>query len=293
MSFKNLLKSQAGMSLVEMTLVAGLMATAGLGLLSLADNLGNSSRRAEAIVARTQFISGLNAYLSSHMGCEDIKDSRLGGGALSASSSDIKLTKWNYLGLTTIRGGVDPSGRKFTPFKYFTLEKLEGYVVPIADAPSVNARKMPENVPEVLVRSMMNIGAIIKMDNRVWKHLFNVPVLVDSSGGIQFCGDEKTLVESCSAIKGIYNPAAKECELDDACQFRDTYTTLTCSQAPCDLKLGGVKLNKYTGQQSCPPGSNAVPTHATTWTSKVSCGKKCTTDVSNNMAWFTCMACPE
>lgn len=290
-SIKSLFNTQSGMSLVEMIMVFGLVAVGGLGVATLSKNMSQSGSMAEGKVARSQFTTALNSYLYSKLGCEDIKVSRPGG-AFTETAQSIELTKWNYLGHTEIKPGYS-NGRANTPFKYFDLVTLEAYLDPQA-----NAVKIPSGTlgggEEELAKSTLNIHSVIKVGNKSYRYLFNIPVLVNNSGRVRFCSEEKIVAESCAAIKGIYNPDTKECEVDEGCLLRDTYTVLSCSGAggACDTRLGSNKPNKYTGGQSCPAGSSATRTHLETWTKKISCGKKCTSTQNNTMAWYMCLACP-
>jgi type II secretory pathway pseudopilin PulG len=292
MFFKRLIRSQAGMSLVEMGLTMGLMGVAGMGLASLAGNMGAYAVRSEAIVAKTQFTSALNSYLNSSLGCNDLKVARIGGGGYTTDPAPISLTQWNYLGLPDIRGGVDPeTGRKLTAFRYFVLETFDAFIPDLAGAPQVSAF-VANGVPEQLYQSNVNVRVSITIGKKPYKHLFNVPVLVNSSGVIRFCSDEKAVAETCASLRGSYNLNSGQCDLDQACLIRGTYATLTCNNPPCDTRMGGARGNEFTGGASCPAESNPVLTHSTSWTSTRSCGKKCTATVANSMQWFSCMNCP-
>jgi type II secretory pathway pseudopilin PulG len=291
MFFKNLLNSRAGMSLVEMTLVAALVGLGALGVVSLSGNLQKSSKRSEGVVAKTLFTSSLSTYLYSPLGCDDLKVSNGGGAIFSDTPQDIILTKWNYLGVPNIRGGFDGNNNKYTNFSHFDLDSLKASYSPVMPGSGKVTSLLADGSKMELDKSMLNIQAVLKVGNRSYTHVYNIPVLT-SSGELKFCSDEMTVAETCAAMKGIYNPTTKECALSEGCLMRDTYITLSCDTPPCDTRLGLAKNNKYTASQSCPADSTAVKTHGTNWTSTISCGKKCTSTINNQMEWFSCMSCP-
>lgn len=282
MFFKRLLNSQSGMSLAEMAIATGLLGVAALGAASMAGNLGDQAKRAEGLVARTQLTSALNTYLYSTMGCEDLKSAAPGGVFSDSQPTPIELKNWGYQGLASIKGGHDNNGKKLTQVRYIDIDTLEGQLDPLAGAQAVNGLK----------KSTLNIRLMLKIGSRDFKHLYAVPVLVEDSGKLVFCSDEKTIAETCASMRGIYNPDTKQCDLAEGCQIRGTYAVLTCSGGQCDSKLGTTERNQYTNGESCPQGSSAVLSHSTSWTHRQNCGKKCTNTVTNNKQWFTCLACP-
>lgn len=283
---------------MESLLTLGLLGIAITGVMSLTGSTNKSVKVSEGQVARNHFTASLNSYLNSSIGCDDLKVARVDGGAFSTTPSAMSLTMWNYQGFTTIRGGTNALGERFTPFTHIDLAALDATLEPITAASKVTAGTTA-GTQEELFKTKLNIRAEIVIGGAPRARIFNLPVLVDSTGVIKFCGDEKIIAESCAAIKGKYDPVTKKCTPNESCILKDTYSILTCTiPAPlpatygCSPLLGIQKNNSFTGGQSCPTGSVSVETDVSDWDWKVSCGKKCTSIVVNRMRWFSCMACP-
>lgn len=295
MLLKKVLKSQLGASLVEIAMTAGLLGLAGLGVMTLADSVSNTGKKSQGLVARTQFTSALGAYLISSQGCDDLKLAKDGGPVYSNTPEDIALTKWNYMGLKVIRGGTDGAGAPWTRFPTMKLQGLKAYLQPSIVGGRVTS--LIEDGSKVeLMRSNLVVQAEIKVGDSSYNHLFNLPVLVGASSNIsnhlKYCSDERSIAEACAAMRGVYNPQTRKCDLDQGCTFKDTYNVLTCRNPPCDTRLGNTKVNKYTGDTRCPAGSQALSTHVSNWITKRKTGKKTTINVQNRMEWYSCMSCP-
>ncbi len=240
-------------------------------------------------MARNQFTTALNSYLATSLGCEDLKIASPGK-TYSSEQVDIILSKWNFKGLTKIQGGVI-DGRKLTGMRSITLSGMRASLTSdpsLAKIPSLNSAGDRED----LLKSTLNVFVDIDISDRIYKHIYNVPVLVTSTGEIRFCGDEKNVAESCSAMQGIYDPINLKCKVDGGCKLKGFYTTLECNSPPCGALLGADINNKYTGGKSCPNPAVATLTQTSNWTSSQECGKKCTTEVQNTMKWYNCMVCP-
>jgi hypothetical protein len=295
MLLKKIFKSQLGASLVEVAMTAGLLGIAGVGVMTLANSVSNSSSKSQGLVARTQFTSALGAYLLTSQGCDDLKLAKDGGPVFSNTPEDIALMQWGYMGFSNIRGGTDGAGKPWTKIPNMTLSGLKAYLQPAVVGGKVNA--LIEDGSKVeLQRSNLVVQAEIMIGENTYNHLFNLPVLVGATDRIynhlKFCNDERSVAEACAAMRGVYNPQTQKCDLDQGCIFKDTYNVLTCRNPPCDLRLGNTKVNKYTGATSCPEGSQALSTHVSDWMTKRSSGKKSTINVQNRMEWYSCMACP-
>ncbi len=278
--------------MAEAAVAGGMLGMMALGVASLAGNMGDASKKAEGLVARTEFTSSLTTYLSSNLGCEDLKATSAAA-SLTESPRPISFTKWNYGGFSNIVAGTDKNNRKLTTFKYFYLEELNAYLKPETDRQLISAAT-PLGGVEILEKATLTVRVTIVIDERPYKHIYNLPVLVtQGTHELRFCSDEKTIAESCAAMRGVYDPVNKECDMADGCLLKGTYNELSCSEPPCDPRIADAnKVNEFTKGQSCPKGSVSFRTHTSSWTQKRNCGKKCTKDVVNSMSWYNCMACP-
>ena len=289
--FKYIIRSQSGFSMAESAIATGLLGVVALGVASMAGSLGDQARRAEGLVARTEFTSSLNTYLGSTLGCEDLKTASNNGAAYSNSAAPIALSKWNYQGLSRIEGGYQEKGAPKTRFRFFEMPEFDAFLNPIADSQTVTAAA-PGGGTEELYKNILTVRLTLLISGREYKHVYNVPVLQTNGGIVRICSDEKNIAESCAAMKGTYDAINHKCKLADACLLRGTYNVLSCDNPPCDQKFGAPKLNEFTNAATCPANSEAVSTHSSNWSSTRECGKKCTTTVNNSMQWFNCMDCP-
>ncbi len=295
MNFKFLFRNQLGMSMTEGAIAIGLVGMGALAAASLSGNLSKFSSRSEGIVARGQFASALGSYLYTAAGCSELK----GKPNYSTTASPLEINQWNYMGISKFEGGYNGDGSKKTKTKYFDIHALEAYYEPITGAPQVRAQLGGTEVD--LSKTVLKIRAGLKIGNKTYDYYYNIPVLVNSSGGIGFCSDEKTVAETCASIQGAYDPTepdpAERCKIAEGCRVKGSFARYRCSAslAACDnTRFGDVSstVNKYTAGQSCPVNSVETLTHSTSWTSRSKVSKKDTDTVVNEMWWYTCLECP-
>ncbi|MGZ3804380.1 MAG: hypothetical protein ACXVB4_09240 [Pseudobdellovibrionaceae bacterium] len=113
------------------------------------------------------------------------------------------------------------------------------------------------------------------------------PVYVNAGGAIASCQLEMQPIDVCDMIGatllgGVCKPAVQ-------CQLKGTYVTSICSPA-----YGGCPpsiANPVTGDATCPAGATATKTGEVAGNFNVSCGKKCSYNVTNNIYYFICMQC--
>ncbi len=287
MFLKKNLFSQLGMSLVEMTIAMALVGAGALGLAQLWDNIATGAKKQDSLIARSQFISALNTYLLTPLACQDMRSLGTSFPLTPNSPLALRFTRWNYLGAPVIQAG--------TKFKYFNLKEINGYIDNYTGVTPIQAL-VPGGggAEENLYKTNLNVVALVEVGQMTMRHTLNVPVFVNSANLLRTCAGENDVAEGCSSQRGVYNSETMTCELEDGCFLQGTYTTLTCSPScyPKSSRLGAAQVNQYTGGYSCPAGSTAVQTHATTWTHEERTGKKSTMTVRNNKVWFSCMSCP-
>jgi hypothetical protein len=282
-SFFRNLKGQAGMSMAEMGITMGLVGLGALGAASLSGNMQTGSRKIQGMVAVNTFASSLNSYLYSSLGCEDLKQV----GALSDQPKEIKLSLWNYQGITLFQGGYDSANKKLTPTINFDIASLTAYY-----ETDPTPAQVKDSTDQLLTKSILKLKAVLKVGKKPLEYVYNVPVLVSPSNVVAYCSDEKNLAETCAAAQGKYNAATKECELGNSCKIKDTWNQLWCDKPPCSPIFGASKTNQYTGGFSCPSGSTQTISQVEQWISQRKCGKKCTEDIHNKMTWAICLECP-
>lgn len=277
------IKGQLGMSLTEMMIVMGLVGIAALGMSSMMGGVSDTVKDATVRSAKIEFASAMGVYLHSRLGCQDLKAGNL---SFSAGKIGIQLKNWKYEGVEVIGTG--------TKMPKFNIESLMGH---IDLSPNLAKIKMtyPNGSTKDLQKSMLIVSAVLKSKNFIYKHEYNVPVLLDLANKIEFCGDDQTIAETCTSLKGKFDPVTKECRFEQSCAIQGSFTTLSCNPKfafGCDTSRGQMQVNPVTGNTGCPVGSTAVATGADTWTTQYNCGKKCTADINHTLGYYTCLKCP-
>lgn len=294
MFFTVIKRCQKGMSMAEGAMTMGLIGLGALAAASLSGNMSSQAQKSEGIVARSQFASALGTYLYTSMGCEDLKTARP---TYSDTPGPIAITRWKYLGIDRFEGGVDSEGKKLTATKYFDIEKLEAYIETLSGAPKVKSVMSGGAVLD-LNKTILKIRAVLKVGNQPAEFVYNIPVLVGNDGSIGYCSDEKTVAETCASMRGVYDPAAKKCNMEDGCLLRGTFAVLSCNPYAanqCDderFSDPSLFVNPYTHTANCPADSVQKLTNTLTWNSQVKVGKKGNADVPNLMNWYACLKCP-
>jgi hypothetical protein len=279
------LNNESGLSMLEMLVGAALVGGLALGAASLTDTMGGGKKSAETLAARSQFASDLGVYLYSTKGCQEIKVNPTS----TEESKEFVISNWSHHGETRFS-----SGRQL---KYFTIEKLTSRIAPTDKLPSIRVT-FADGTQKFYKKTLLTITATLKVKPQEFRHLYNIPVLVDSENKIDFCGDDRTLTEACSALDGVINPTTGKCDLKDTCEFGGSFVTLNCAPnfvgVGCDtsrLPSADQLVNPVTGIQGCGPQFRAVATGADTWSTQRNCGKKCTADINHTQAYYSCLKC--
>ncbi len=291
------LKSQTGMTMTEMVVGGGIAAVAALGAASLLGGMSGGSRDAEMVIEKTQFASNLGVYLNTKFGCTDLQTAV--PGTFTDTDQEMSLTKWKYRMISPWEKDKIFSD-KYDKDLY--LKSFTGKFISLdASLPTVTMSYKPDGggaeVTEQLTKTMLRVRAVVLMNEREYPHEFNIPVMINSAREIKFCGDNKTIAETCGSLGGKFDTDTGECKLKETCQIQGSFVVLTCSpnvnpQPYCDQSRGVNSNNPVTGFQTCPPPSVQVSMGGENWTIQKDCGKKCTIDVNNSLRYVTCMHCP-
>lgn len=314
---KNLYKiftSQVGMSLVELVVVGALAGAAALGVASMMGNMGGGMKKTEAMMAKAEFASALGVYLYSGIGCEDLRTaSTRPDDTYTDEDIPLQLTKWRYQGRSPIEAGVD--------LKHFQLESLEAKlnIYPTMPKVTMTFQQAPPASPATYTReftdTLLMVTAKLRMGDRIYRHSVNLPVFITESGSgaykVEFCGKEKGLDATCTALDGTYvPPSAGEdggiCQLKKSCITQGSYIALKCGAAATAVPGGSCSVtnsppralpsprpNPITNTYACPPGTTPVTTGGESWTHTIGCGKKCSYDIQHSLGFYTCLKCPE
>jgi type II secretory pathway pseudopilin PulG len=289
----NAVKNQLGMTLIEVTMVLGLLGIAGLGVASLMGNVFKTSKTAEIVTAKNQFASALGTYLYSSTGCRTLENITFA----DTAHHEMAVTGWQYQSHNIIQKDTDMS--------LFVIKSLTAQMNDTAALPIIKITNPATGTTKDLKKTHVNITLLMMVKEKIsnlekshQRHVFKIPVMVDPSNNnnIELCGNNFSASDTCSALKGKLNPATKLCELNETCMTHGSYVTLTCNPQfngiPCDTTKGAPLVNPVTGTLGCPIGTVASATGAETWNVQRSCGKKCTADINHTLGYFTCLKCP-
>ncbi len=282
------------MSLAEIMVALGLVGATAMGAAALMGNMGNTSKEAEAVIEKTQFASAIGVYLNTPMGCDDLKTQ----GAFSTTEKDITLPTWRFAGVKVfdpinvsrfiqIKGDEKP--------KIFQISSLTAKL----DTTSASTVKQSDAVTGKVIdltKSILRVRANLRMKARDYIHVYDVTVLTAADMTIKYCSGDRTLAETCTALKGKVDPVTKRCIIDESCRAFGSFVSLSCSPRlagaqPCDVSRGVGTINPVTGNMGCPAGTSAVSTGADIWNVSVKCGKKCKTEQNNTIGFYTCLQC--
>lgn len=293
------LRSNRGFSMVEVTVAMGLLGLATLAVMNLTDNVTSSSRRAETLLSKSQFASALGTYVYSAQACNELKAAAMP--SFDATPKPIEFNDWKVLGLkedpNNVRGIYQ--GKEFKNFKIKSFTGKMDTTSPGLATVVINGTSF--------IKTFLNVNAVLEVSQnqkveesstsgkRDYQYFYNIPVLATAGGKVTYCAEEKGIQETCAAMKGVYNPTTKLCDLEKTCKIQGSYRVLACDVAGwCSTAEGPSQGNPMAGGSlSCPSGT-AMQSGYKTWTSQAPCsGKKCTPiTVTNTMNWFSCLDCP-
>ena len=293
MKLQKILRTELGFSMVEITVALGLLGIASLAVMNLSDNINTSTRRAEAMLSKSQFASALGSYVYSAFACNEFKNLP---SPLNATARPIVLKDWKIAGLN---GDVLADVSAGKQFKNFRLSRLDASIdITNPNLQVVRLGGVDHVKTLVQVVSQVELRQSAKNDNKLtYDYFYSVPVLANrSTGAVVSCGDEKDLQETCISMQGVYNPTTKQCDLKKGCELKGAFTRLTCAPAgqTCNTSGGSTTNNSLTGSPSCPSGSVQIQTGYKEWSHVGTCsGKKCTPpNVLNMLNYYSCLECP-
>jgi prepilin-type N-terminal cleavage/methylation domain-containing protein len=269
-------RNSRGFTLFEIVISMGIFSIILYAVMSLTRELTNTEKRSANQLSKSQFVNALGHYLYSPVGCQDLI-----GKKFTTTYATFALTQWTQLGATPITTG--------TVFKDFTVTELKGQIDLSPTLPRFTV------AGESLKKTLLSIKAEVEVGLTKYPLYYNLSVLAKDDGVVVRCGDDKTDVEICAVVKGVYNPATGLCNIASTCNLKGTIMNLTCTPSTwgCDTTTYGPdRPNNYTGTFNCPVGAVKTQTGTINFSHVASCGAKCTTTVSDTATWFSCIECP-
>lgn len=310
-SFRNFIKGDQGISLVEMVIGLALVGAAGAGMSSLLKGMGGSEGKAKEVIERSEFASALGVFLNSANGCGALK----AGPAIPDTESNYMIQDWVFDG--------KPRSWNFDGFKNFKTDfplrynYIKSLTAVRVDVPGALPLKVLEGgVEKTLKKSLLKFKLVLtdmpptrilaempaKSDKLPQsRYEYNLPVLVDNgTNKIEICSDNTTLAEACFTLNGLFDNDTGKCELPQTCEFFGTYQKATCSPKGYQTCSSSGKsshfsdvINPVTNGVSCPLGSIALSTGGDEWHTTVDCGKKCKMRVNHGRGYYSCLKCPD
>jgi len=297
MKLLKIFRSNAGFSMVEISVAMGLLGLASLAVMNLTDQVATSTKRAETLLSKSQFASSLGGYMYSASACDELKEMS----GFSQTPKDIVLNDWKVAGYN--EGEIMKEIKSGKKFRNFTLKSLTGVLpdpagLPIVTINSVNYTKSFLNIrAEVELKMNAKLQADDPAGKKSYEYFFNVPVLIDPVGIVSFCNEEKTVLETCLAMKGKFNDG--KCDLEKTCNVQGTYAILNCTPSgqSCSTAGGDNTSNPISSGiygLGCPPGVSGIVTGTKTWSHIGTCsGKKCSPPtVTDTLTYYACLQCP-
>lgn len=212
--------------------------------------------------------------------------------APGAAAVPFSITGYQGYGATggPIQAGSVITGTPANPglrVKSVTLQAKSGIVDSIVRSGSVDYTRRVAVVTISLERRQRKTNnQFLPLPDRV----VEFPVYLNSLGVMSACQLEMTPADVCQMIGSTLNVATPgTCTPAAQCQVKGSYATSTCSPAygGCPASI----LNPVTAAASCPAGSTATQTGQVSGTFNVSCGKKCSYNVTNTFVFYLCMQC--
>lgn len=293
---KTKISNQLGFSLAEITVTLGLVGLAGLAVMSLSQNVVQSTKRADTQIGKAQFASSLNQFINSVAPCAgtDLRGRTFlasptnNAELTTATGTPIQLTGHRFDGNQITRAGAE--------FKEFRVNSVLATVDNQNTLPTANIGG--ETLRKSSIRIQVELqtkGATPNARPQRYLYYFNVPALITTGRTVRFCGENKTLVETCSAMGGTYNSSTQRCALDRNCLVQGSYKRTTCNPSNYGCSDSGSPdfVNPTTGGYSCPSGSTPTETGLSSWNSLEDGGSKKDPpqEVTNTARWVSCLRC--
>lgn len=295
------MRGRGGYSLTEVLVAMGLLSIVGTVLMTAVVNLKTSQVTIEDKNEFIQFIASLNDYLLGKVtNCNaGLLNVTLPLPTATAPGAPVNIQLPNFwnppappapnLPLGTIGGSTSVlSGPVANPrLRLVALQLQAKPGVPITvTSQGVNYSRY---VAQVIVTAEQSDGSGGYI--RLAPKMVDVPVYVNpATGQIMKCQVEIQEADICQMIGSVYDADSNNCVPQTQCQVKGAYATSQCSPGYSGCYSG--MPNPVTGGFGCPSNTVATQTGQFSQTFNVSCGKKCSYDVTNTVKFYLCMACP-
>jgi prepilin-type N-terminal cleavage/methylation domain-containing protein len=252
--------SNKGFSLIETSIVMGLLGLIVLLVMLLSDNLSTQNRKAEVMMSKVKFISELGKYVRSDRGCRELLTM---GEFINATPRDIIIRNWRVAGVEGNPMLLIQGNRRFKDFNLLALRA------------EFRDQSMSEfAIDGVIVRKgFLRIMAQFndQFSRNIQEHIFNISVNIRANNTLFSCNHDATLGQTCTTMGGTYDAETGSCDaIAGNCFFQGTFSRCNPPQDTCSNVN-----NPTTNADSCPGG---------TVQTRIGDG--------GNRTYFICMTCP-
>lgn len=283
MTHKKIRLGRFGFTLTEAVVSMAILAIVTLGVGAVVKTIFSHQANIVNKTESNEFVASLGKWLQSSAGC-----SRALQSLPAPTSAEAPLTINGYNGY----GGNATAaiGNNFKVNNQLTIKNI-----------SIKDKGVPASTMQVAGTTYTRLIAQIKIDFEEQQGATNtslrtryieIPVLVNG-GQIAQCHIDTTLADACTAMGGTYNTTTGLCQPSVNCQLKGTFIVLTCSPSSygCQQSFIGNYNNPLTGTTSCPSGASPAISGRFIHTHVVNCGKKCSTNVTDQEDFYLCMQC--
>ncbi|MEK2646937.1 prepilin-type N-terminal cleavage/methylation domain-containing protein [Bdellovibrio sp. BCCA] len=276
-------QNKNGFTLVEILVSLAILATVSIGVGAIIQVV---FKRQANIVNKTEsneFMNSLGKWLQSAAGCSA---ALMNLPAPTASETPLTINGYNGYG-----GNNLPIADNFRINNQLLIKNVT--IKDKGAAPStlqIGTNIYTRKVAQIKIGfEEQTAGTNVEMRTR----FIEVPILIGPTNTIAQCHIETSLADACTAMGGTYVASSNTCKPATNCQMKGTYIVLTCSPSDsgCDPSFSGDYRNPITNTTSCPSGATPSILGRFIHTHEVSCGKKCTTTITNQEDFYICMQC--
>lgn len=294
MSIFKILKSNQGLSIVEVLMAVGVLGIGALALVNLTQNTAKDTRSVDLNAVKAQYYNSFKEFINSKAGCEELKGKLFtkNDSNISIPSSKLpKIVRDKYFEVKSIQGrrlvdntlDVDPDTANTAIEVKLTLEVFKNSK---KNTTSLSGTGGSGGSSGAGAGSGAGSGVASVSGQEIY--YFIIPALVDGSGKVLKCDVERTKDLACRAMGGKI--VSGKCKASTNCIVRGSYTVPSSGSR-------GQHPNQFTGSASCPDPSKPFETgsidivyqEAPAPSKK---GSTVTLPFEQNIKFYTCLECP-
>jgi hypothetical protein len=289
-----ILKSNQGISLVEVLMAVGVLGIGVLALVNLTQNTAKDTRSVDLNGVKAQYFNSFKEFINSRVGCEGLVGKTFNNNYSNITFDSTKLPK-------------------IVREKYFEIKSIQAKRLvsteTIVDSNTLNSSLEVKLTLDVFKNSKKNTSSLsgtggsggssgagagsgagsgVASVSGQESYYFIIPTLVNTAGEILNCDVERTQDLACRAVGGKLDDSGK-CSVEASCKLRGSFVIATGALSTHQ------KLNPVNSSYSCPTGSDQIQTGSMDFKEQDPPGSKkgsSGTLVYGSASFFTCIECP-